>query len=185
LDGAPPVSGYSAIKRGHCRLLFRFFSLQLFVLGRYPPYIPLVGQGVAYTIFAAALWPSVPYAVDAQYIGTANGVMTSIQNSGLAVFPIILATILKPCAGNPAKSSSTRLSKDLFDYCEKTLDNYMYAELFFVGLAGFGTLIGIWLTVDDWTNRNSILHNSHVTKTPKENEDDDVDDALLSVQGKK
>jgi hypothetical protein len=72
---------------------------------------------------------------------------------------------------------------------------HRYAELFFVGLAGFGTLIGVWLTVDDWTNRNSILHKSHVTRGPAISikpsaaalYEDDVADAredepLLSVQ---
>ena len=34
------------------------------------PYVPLVGQGLAYSVFAAALWPSVPYVVDARYVGT-------------------------------------------------------------------------------------------------------------------
>jgi hypothetical protein len=36
------------------------------------PYVPLVGQGLAYSVFAAALWPSVPYVVDARYVGTGS-----------------------------------------------------------------------------------------------------------------
>jgi len=46
------------------------------------PYVPLVGQGLAYSIFAAALWPSIPYVVDEQYVGTAYGLLTAIQNGG-------------------------------------------------------------------------------------------------------
>jgi len=188
-----PLLGYGVDMLGKRAMLATFASVVLIgvhlTLGitRYAPYLPLSGQGIAYTIFAAALWPSVPYAVKKEYIGTANGVMTSIQNSGLAVFPIIIAAILKPCDGNPPKAASARLHEDQYHYCESTMDNYRYAELFFVGLAGFGTLIGIWLVVDDITYRDSILNRSHMGETegkPAEADGDDEDEPLLSVQDK-
>ena len=47
-----------------------------------PGQYPLIGQGLAYSAFAAALWPSVPYVVDDKYVGTAYGVITAVQNLG-------------------------------------------------------------------------------------------------------
>jgi len=36
----------------------------------------------------ACVWPSVPLIVDARCVGTAFGVMTAIQNLGLAAYPV-------------------------------------------------------------------------------------------------
>ena len=66
------------------------------ILGYAPtvdPIGPLVGQGLAYAGFAAVLWPSVPLVVDQRLIGLGYGVVTSIQNIGLASFPLIVAGI--------------------------------------------------------------------------------------------
>jgi ABC-type transport system involved in cytochrome c biogenesis permease subunit len=57
------------------------------------PVLPLIGQGIAYSLFAAVLWPSVTLVVEERLTGTAFGVMTSIQNIGLALFPMLIATI--------------------------------------------------------------------------------------------
>jgi hypothetical protein len=57
------------------------------------PYVPLVGQGVAYSMFAAALWPSVPYLVPDKSIGIAYGVVTAVQNIGLAGIPLLVSAV--------------------------------------------------------------------------------------------
>lgn len=56
-------------------------------------YVPLVGQGVAYSMFAAALWPSVPYLVPEKSVGIAYGVVTSVQNVGLAGIPLLVSVV--------------------------------------------------------------------------------------------
>ena len=58
------------------------------------PIGPLVGQGLAYTCFAAVLWPSVPLVCDQRFIGLGFGVVTSVQNIGLALFPAIIGWFL-------------------------------------------------------------------------------------------
>ena len=63
------------------------------------PYVPLVGQGVAYSMFAAALWPSVPYLVPEKSVDIAYGVVTSVQNIGLTAIPQI-ASVLYSASGN-------------------------------------------------------------------------------------
>jgi len=91
------------------------------------PIIPLVGQGMAYVIFSAVIWPSVPLTVESKYTGTAYGVMTSIQNIGLAIFPLIIASIHN--SGGKSYIPSV--------------------ELFFVCLAAFGVAVGTVLHVVD------------------------------------
>ena len=57
------------------------------------PAFPLVGQGVAYSVFAAALWPSVPFAVPAGSEGLAYGFITAVQNGGLGAFPLLVSYV--------------------------------------------------------------------------------------------
>jgi len=56
------------------------------------PYMILLG--VAYSIFAAALWPCVPALVDRQYRATAYGVLTVAMNIALTVAPIFVGLLM-------------------------------------------------------------------------------------------
>lgn len=53
----------------------------------YPAY-PMIPLGVAFVLVPAALWPSIPLVVRKEHVGTAFGLMTMIQNVGLALFPL-------------------------------------------------------------------------------------------------
>lgn len=60
--------------------------------GEEPCYIeilPLVIVGLGYSLYAAALWGSVPYVVESKTVGTAFGFCTAIQNAGMAIAPTI------------------------------------------------------------------------------------------------
>ena len=52
----------------------------------YPAY-PMIVLGVAFVLVPAAMWPSVPLLVKKEHVGTAFGLMTVVQNFGLAAFP--------------------------------------------------------------------------------------------------
>jgi len=52
-----------------------------------PPYIPMLLLGAAFVLVPAAMWPSVPLVVEKDRVGTAFGLMTMLQNIGLALFP--------------------------------------------------------------------------------------------------
>jgi MFS family permease len=52
----------------------------------YPAY-PMILLGFSFVLVPAALWPSVPLIVRSERVGTAFGLMTFIQNFGLALFP--------------------------------------------------------------------------------------------------
>lgn len=89
-------------------------------------YIPLIGQGAAYSIYASALWPSVQMVVKPHEVGTAYGVVTAIQNGGLALFPMIVGALKTAC---------------------KTYAPWV--EVFFSALAGVGVASGLILYVVD------------------------------------
>jgi hypothetical protein len=54
---------------------------------------PLVMTGVGYSIYAAAIWGSIPYVVPESAVGSAFGVTTAIQNIGLCVAPTLVGYI--------------------------------------------------------------------------------------------
>ncbi len=51
------------------------------------PTLPMAFLGAAFVLVPAAMWPSVPLVVKKEHVGTAYGLMTMIQNIGLATFP--------------------------------------------------------------------------------------------------
>ncbi len=53
----------------------------------FPPRFPMILLGAAFVLVPAAMWPAVPLIVDKARVGTAFGLMTTIQNVGLALFP--------------------------------------------------------------------------------------------------
>lgn len=54
---------------------------------------PLVLTGIGYSIYAAAIWGSVPYVVEPHQVGTAFGMATAIQNIGLVIAPTAVGYI--------------------------------------------------------------------------------------------
>lgn len=53
-------------------------------------YVPMAIMGVAFSLIPAVMWPSVAYVVDQFKLGTAYGLMTMIQNVGLAGFNLLI-----------------------------------------------------------------------------------------------
>ena len=53
-------------------------------------YVPMAMMGVAFSLIPAVMWPSVAYIVDQSKLGTAYGLMTMIQNIGLAGFNLLV-----------------------------------------------------------------------------------------------
>jgi len=58
-----------------------------------PPWIPVAMLGISFSLIPAVMWPSVAYIVDKQKLGTAYGLMTMIQNIGLAGFNWLIGTV--------------------------------------------------------------------------------------------
>src|SRR5215467_1888208 len=53
-------------------------------------YLPMAMMGIAFSLIPAVMWPSVAYIVDQSKLGTAYGLMTMIQNIGLAGFNLMV-----------------------------------------------------------------------------------------------
>lgn len=93
-----------------------------FALTDFAPYVPMIFLGIAFSLVPASMWPTVVRLVDESKIGTAYGLMYSIQNLGLWGFPILAGIILdKTNPGNP----------EVLDYTYTIL---MFAALGFAGL---------------------------------------------------
>ena len=80
-------------------------------------------------------------------LGLAYGVVTSVQNAGLALFPLIIATIYN-------YSNSTYIPN---------------VEYFFIFLALKGVIIGIYLNFNDYYNGNKILNSPSLSLLLKNN----------------
>lgn len=123
-----PFFGFLIDKKGRAATAMIFGALTLFIihilfsLTTITPYVPMILLGMAFSLVPAAMWPSMVKLVQEKQIGTAYGLMYSIQNLGLWAFPILAGYILdKTNPGNP----------DVTDY---TMTLLMFAGLGLLGL---------------------------------------------------
>ena len=100
------------------------------------PVAPLVGQGIAYTTFAAVLWPAIPLLVKEEQRGLAFGIGTASYNLGCAIVPLLAASIYTH-------------SENLY------IPN---VEILFVGMAVVAFVLGVLLIFLDKTQCNGILN---------------------------
>ena len=106
-----PAFGLFADKIGKRALLMMLGSLLLipvYLMMGYTHvslYVPMAMMGVAFSLIPAVMWPSVAYIVEQSKLGTAYGLMTMIQNIGLAGFNLLIGWAndhSQASAGNPA-----------------------------------------------------------------------------------
>ena len=92
--------------------------------------IPMFLLGIAFSLIPAAMWPAVAKIVEESRLGTAYGLMFSVQNLGLWAFPILIGVVLD--RSNPGVTAET-VSQGLarYDYTNPIL---MLAGLGFLGL---------------------------------------------------
>ncbi|RPI02636.1 MAG: MFS transporter [Calditrichaeota bacterium] len=77
---------YGSILLVIVHLMFAFTSIN--------PYFPMFLLGVSFSLIPAAMWPSVTKLVPSQRLGSAYGLMFSIQNIGLWAFPLLIGKVL-------------------------------------------------------------------------------------------
>jgi MFS family permease len=91
-----PLFGLLVDRVGKRALFMMFGSLLLvpvylvMAYTRVPLVAPMAVMGVAFSLIPAVMWPSVAYIVDQSKLGTAYGLMTMIQNIGLAGFNLLI-----------------------------------------------------------------------------------------------
>ena len=95
-----PLFGAFTDTRGKSATLMIYGSILLvivhliFGLTSITPYIPLFLLGVAFSLIPAAMWPSVAKIVPEHRLGSAYGLMFSIQNLGLWGFTLLIGMVL-------------------------------------------------------------------------------------------
>jgi MFS family permease len=108
---ATPLFGLMVDRLGRRSLFMALGSLLLLpvfpILGytRWEVWISNSLLGVAFSLVPAVLWPSVPYLVPEQRLGTAYGLMTMLQNIGLTVCNVAAGALNDSAGagpGNPA-----------------------------------------------------------------------------------
>src|SRR6202163_3914998 len=77
-------------------------------------YVPMAMMGIAFSLIPAVMWPSVAYIVDQSKLGTAYGVMTMIQNIGLAGFNLLIGWANDHSAAGAANPGGYRLGMWIF-----------------------------------------------------------------------
>ncbi|MEW6003773.1 MAG: MFS transporter [Stygiobacter sp.] len=80
-------------KRSLLMMIGSAFLIPVYLLMAYTKinlYIPMAMMGLAFSLIPAVMWPSVAIIVDESKLGTAYGLMTMIQNIGLASFNFII-----------------------------------------------------------------------------------------------
>lgn len=93
---ATPLFGLLVDRVGKRSLFMMFGSLLLtpvYLMMAYTHislFVPMAMMGVAFSLIPAIMWPSVSYLVDQSKLGTAYGLMTLIQNVGLAGFNFLI-----------------------------------------------------------------------------------------------
>lgn len=98
----------------------------LLALTKVTPIAGMVIMGAGYSVCAAALWPTVALVMPSHQLGTAYGLMTAMQNLGLAVAPLAIGAVFKA-----------------------SHSNYLLVELIFSGCAGVSALFAVLLIFVD------------------------------------
>lgn len=141
-----PLFGWIADNKGKSASLMIFGSLLLILvhlclsLTMITPYIPMFLLGIAFSLIPAAMWPSVARIVDEPRLGTAYGLMFSIQNLGLWAFPILIGLVLD--RSNPG------VTADLVAKGEAVY-NYTNPVLMLAALGIFGLIFSFLLRRED------------------------------------
>jgi MFS family permease len=94
-----PLFGLMADKIGKRALLMMIGSLLLIpvylllVYTKINLVVPMAIMGISFSLVPAVMWPSVAYIIDQSKLGTAYGLMTMIQNIGLAGFNFLIGSV--------------------------------------------------------------------------------------------
>mmetsp|Transcript_1615 Transcript_1615/g.4403 ORF Transcript_1615/g.4403 Transcript_1615/m.4403 type:complete len:498 (+) Transcript_1615:66-1559(+) len=137
-------------------LLFAFTDLY--------PAVSMVLLGFAYVISAGCIWPSVPLLVTQNQVGSATGIMTSIQMLGIGFANIGVGNIISSFSTEVTESVTdvdfgSDSDSDGFITYEDRTKGYQMAIYFFVIVGIIATVLAIILFVLD-RSRGGVLENT-------------------------
>ncbi len=99
--------------------------------------------GLCYSIYASALWPSVALVTEKKSHGTAYGIVTAVQNLGLAAIPLGIGVL------QPSSCCAT------YDEC---VTGYTHVEILLVLFGVLGFVASVALNVVDYRSPISVLN---------------------------
>lgn len=149
-----PIFGFLVDKKGKRATLMFYGSGMLLVahlvlsLTSITPYLAMFIIGIGFSLVPAAMWPGVARIVEEKRLGTAYGIMTSIQNIGLWGFPIMAGMILDKV--NPG------ITPEMVSAGTHSL-NYTYTILMFAGLGLLGLMFAYLLKREDALSYDRVL----------------------------
>jgi len=157
-----PLFGAFIDKKGKGASLMIYGSLLLvlvyliFAFTNFNPYILVFLLGISFSLVPSAMWPAVSKIVSLPKIGTAYGIMFSLQNLGLFAVPIIAGIVLD--------KSNIGITPEML--ANGTTLNYIPTMLLFsaFGIAGF--IFALLLKKDDKTSGLGIELPSNETVEP-------------------
>jgi MFS family permease len=144
-----PIFGWIADTKGKSASMMIYSSLLLIVahltltFTMVNPIIPMALLGLAFSLIPAAMWPAVSKIIDQNKLGTAYGIMFSVQNFGLWLFPILIGLVLdKTNPGVTAKMVEEGVAKY----------NYTYSILMLAVIGFVGVVFALLLRREDKTS---------------------------------
>ena len=160
-----PLFGALVDKKGKSATLMIYGSILLvlvyfmFAFTGLNPYVLVFLLGIAFSLVPAAMWPAVTKIVNIHKIGTAYGIMFSLQNLGLFGVPILAGVILdKTNAGITPEMLS-----------QGSVLNYTPTILMFAGFGILGFIFALLLKRDDKTSGLGMELPSNAPPPGKEN----------------
>jgi MFS family permease len=141
-----------------------------FLLASPPPLLMMFVLAFTYCFCVPAFWPAVPVVVPPALIGLAYGVMMALQNTGLAIVPLISGAILdshtaerlQQCSANTTTGCTNSTSPPL-----PTAEGFQFAQYVFLGSAAVGLAGAVALFVLDAALHDSLLASSPAQRTEK------------------
>lgn len=135
--------------------MLAFISLEVF-----DPLVGMILIGITYSLFASVLWPTISIITSKKLAGLAFGVASSIQNFGLALIPILVASLIT------------------------NYKSYDYAIAFFVIVNVVAFVISIIIIIEDSRlkgiiNNNKFKEEFSLGKDDENKEDDEDRDKLI------
>ncbi len=95
----------------------------MFSLTMITPYVPMFILGIAFSLVPAAMWPSLAKIVEENKLGTAYGLMFSIQNIGLWAFPMLIGHVLD--TSNPGVATIKAGLGAMQDYANPVMASFL------------------------------------------------------------
>ncbi|XP_055925574.1 major facilitator superfamily domain-containing protein 1-like [Argiope bruennichi] len=128
-------------KRGILCIVCSVLTLPVFGLLAFSQAHPLISTtwlGIAYSVAAASMWPSIPLVVSQSTIGTAMGIATSLQMIGIGFSNLIVGDILKVLN-------------------DKNLISWKYVMIYLLGNVIACIITSVFLNIDDY-RKDGVLN---------------------------